>query len=174
MKRYIKSAVTFTKDDRWYDALTTPRQEDLEQYIYDPSAKVRAGVAANPSTSEELLIKLYCGEHKFGSPTVYKALVNNPNTPENVRQLAAAACSFKDTHKDPPKTDWDLVKDPTTPLEVLQRLATDPSKRMRIAVTKHRNISKELLKQLCNDPDGEVRFYAKDAYKFKQKYMGWD
>jgi hypothetical protein len=116
---------------------------------------VRWAVAKNPHTPVEILEKLSNDE-----VNLVRALVaTNPNTPIFILNKFFS--------------DEKIVRDglsgnPSTPTKILNILADDSDKMVRIRVAKNPLVSKETLLKLLNDFDLEIKKIAE--IKLKEKY----
>lgn len=114
MKRYIKSAVKDVLDENHYTQRDIARLSNFPRQLMQLGASddesVRYEVAANPSTSAEVLVKL---SKDKDSDVRYKVALN-PNTPVD--------CLREMFEQDRFNVDGALAHNPNTPTDILIEL----------------------------------------------------
>lgn len=126
--------------------------EQLSNFRYD--SRIRAKVAENPNTPIETLY----GLTRFSYDDILRGLAKNANTPSDLLSKLA---------KD--RDDWVcayVAGNPNTSKDDLVTLSTHTSPDVRYAVIKNRNIPREVVETLADDPNYSVK-------KLASALLGW-
>ncbi len=123
--------------------------EDLLSVLTeDDSAWVRAGVAMRTDISQEILLKLIDDEHI----DVQSALGRNPATPTKILKEIT-----KNANRDVRRS---VIQNKSATAKVLELLVEDPYPLNRVILASRTQCGRQIIWQLANDPDKEVRFSA--------------
>lgn len=121
----------------------------LSSLSHDEDWEVRAGVASNPATPEDLLRELAsdCDEG------VRSYVARNKNTPRDVLEVLSSDASEY-------VRDF-LAQNPALPISLMRKLADDPHWRPRSGLAENPNTPAELVERLEIDSDPRVRDLAR-------------
>ena len=124
----------------------------------DEDWQVRAGVASNPATPDDLLRKLAADQDEG----VRSYTARNANTPVDVMEVLATDSSEY-------VRDF-LAQNPALPLSLMERLAKDSHWRPRSGVAENPNAPEDLLDLLLLDPDERVVDLARQNPNCRRQY----
>jgi hypothetical protein len=131
--------------------------------------KVLAALATNPNARGDMLERIYTlatsGSRSSAVAVDFSRVVielaRNANTP------AAVLRSMYETDGQS-YTKYQLVENPSTPQDVLEKLAVDSEPGVRSAVCRNPKTSRQMLEQLGGDPDKRVKMAAEAALMRRQ------
>lgn len=158
----LTSEVTYVtpSSDSPYSMAKSPSAsyEELVALSKDDDWQVRAGVASNPATPENLLRKLAADQDEG----VRSYAARNANTPVDVMEVLATDSSEY-------VRDF-LAQNSALPLFLMERLAGDSHWRPRSGVAENPNAPEELLNKLLLDSDERVVDLARQNLNCRQSY----
>lgn len=165
--RDIEQRITIAKSDHatqeMLEKLSTDKEEDVriavaenenvisrkvfENLVEDECDDVRRTIAFDKNLPNDLVMKLL----KDDDDTVRRHALSNPNVgADTLRKLAKL-------YKHTSKLSYSIARNTSTPTDVLDDLASNPSAQTRLSVAENKNTSKETLEKLVNDSNAEVR-----------------
>lgn len=110
----------------------------------DPSENIQEAVAANQNTSAETLRHLYFENRDNPSVRIASYVIENPSVPADL---------LSDAVWNAPHLRKAVGLNRTTPLDLLEALATSSNYYVRYTVADNPNVSVELLKKLAKDEE---------------------
>ncbi len=118
---------------------------------------IRYTLAQNPSIPLNILERLASDSSRY----ILAELASNPSSSSSILRLLASSCYSKDDKRyyfdDVLRS---VIIHPHTPLDILEKLATEKSYEIRCTVASNPNTPMTLLEQLASDEDGDVRRIA--------------
>jgi len=128
--------------------------EVLTELSHHRRPEVRATVAENPNTPQEILYQFFEEKTLIGSRTYAESLINNPKTPpEILRQL----------YEELDTGHWliyHIAENPNTPEDILRELANKPRSEQAgyiIGLARNPNLPADLVSKLKSDPSESIR-----------------